>query len=283
MTDINSRIAKLEELAREATPGPWFWKYCDSRKTYPQCLETADNYTVLDAVEYAGNSWIESDNDGDLPYIAAANPSQIIEIINALRAEQRQSKAYVDELDRVWDALGMEGDEQEYYEAAAAMHDRALKAETKLTEAQASSRMWMNLKLKAEAALQMSNELVFSQLEGLTYASIARQELVVRADIAEARLKAVTDAANNLLNNSINHYMNAEDMYCLEMAMESQVMPAEQTTAPATPAHILYKDGDADAPDCVKDDNGDIVLDKCRVCQRCEVELDEPCTPKDAT
>ena len=42
--------------------------------------------------------------------------------------------------------------------------------------------------------------------------------------------------------------------------------------------HDCYVDGDADAPDVIKDNNGEVVLDLCKRCGRGEVELDEPCT-----
>lgn len=41
--------------------------------------------------------------------------------------------------------------------------------------------------------------------------------------------------------------------------------------------HDLYKTGDADAPDAIKDRNGDIVLAACRKCGRGEAQLEEPC------
>ena len=41
--------------------------------------------------------------------------------------------------------------------------------------------------------------------------------------------------------------------------------------------HDLYKTGDPDAPDCIKDDNGDVALGLCRKCGRGEIELEEPC------
>ena len=46
--------------------------------------------------------------------------------------------------------------------------------------------------------------------------------------------------------------------------------------------HILYKRSDLDAPDSIKDANGDIVLGLCKRCNRGEAELEEPCTPKAA-
>lgn len=41
--------------------------------------------------------------------------------------------------------------------------------------------------------------------------------------------------------------------------------------------HDLYKREDADAPDVIKDRNGDVALGLCRRCGRVESELAEPC------
>ena len=41
--------------------------------------------------------------------------------------------------------------------------------------------------------------------------------------------------------------------------------------------HQLYKHGDKDVPDAIKDRNGDIVLDLCKVCGKGEVELNRSC------
>lgn len=41
--------------------------------------------------------------------------------------------------------------------------------------------------------------------------------------------------------------------------------------------HNLYKTGDADAPDQIRDRNGSVALDMCRDCGRGEIELSEPC------
>lgn len=42
--------------------------------------------------------------------------------------------------------------------------------------------------------------------------------------------------------------------------------------------HILYKDGDTDAPESIRDQNGQIALSMCRVCGQGEVDLEEFCT-----
>lgn len=41
--------------------------------------------------------------------------------------------------------------------------------------------------------------------------------------------------------------------------------------------HAPYEDGDPDAPDSIKDRNGEIVLSLCRRCGKGEIELFEPC------
>jgi hypothetical protein len=43
--------------------------------------------------------------------------------------------------------------------------------------------------------------------------------------------------------------------------------------------HDLYKTEDADAPDFIKDSNGEVVLGLCRRCNKGEVELEGPCIP----
>lgn len=39
--------------------------------------------------------------------------------------------------------------------------------------------------------------------------------------------------------------------------------------------HVLYETGDKDAPDAVKDRNGEVVLGLCKVCGLAEIQLDE--------
>ncbi len=41
--------------------------------------------------------------------------------------------------------------------------------------------------------------------------------------------------------------------------------------------HVLYKTGDADAPESIKDTNGDVVLDLCKLCKQAEVDLEPEC------
>lgn len=46
--------------------------------------------------------------------------------------------------------------------------------------------------------------------------------------------------------------------------------------------HVLYETGDPGAPDVIKDSNGEVVLGLCKVCNKGEVELSEPCTTNSA-
>lgn len=55
------------------------------------------------------------------------------------------------------------------------------------------------------------------------------------------------------------------------------VSKKDSSTSTSRSEHDLYKNGDADAPDCIKDSNGEVVLGLCRVCGRGEIELKEPC------
>ena len=51
----------------------------------------------------------------------------------------------------------------------------------------------------------------------------------------------------------------------------------QMTIKEAYATHKLYETSDRDAPDCIKDSNGVVVLDLCKWCNRGEVELYEPC------
>jgi len=55
------------------------------------------------------------------------------------------------------------------------------------------------------------------------------------------------------------------------------VVKGDTATTPG--GHVLYKKGDADAPDNIKDANGDIALAMCRVCGNAESGLSDPCSP----
>lgn len=41
--------------------------------------------------------------------------------------------------------------------------------------------------------------------------------------------------------------------------------------------HDLYETNDLDAPECIKDRNGEVILGLCKKCGRAEIELEELC------
>lgn len=41
--------------------------------------------------------------------------------------------------------------------------------------------------------------------------------------------------------------------------------------------HVLFETGDADAPEIIKDRNGEVVLGLCKICGKGEAELEQPC------
>jgi len=57
-----------------------------------------------------------------------------------------------------------------------------------------------------------------------------------------------------------------------------EFLRAMLNAAPQPPVqHDLYKTGDKDAPESIKDRNGEVALGLCRTCGRGECELAEPC------
>ena len=52
----------------------------------------------------------------------------------------------------------------------------------------------------------------------------------------------------------------------------------EQSQLPPAARHDLYTTGDENAPDSIKDRNGEVVLGLCKVCGKAESELSEPCS-----
>jgi len=44
--------------------------------------------------------------------------------------------------------------------------------------------------------------------------------------------------------------------------------------------HVLYVTSDTDVPSAIRDCHGEVVLGLCRNCGRGEIELEEPCTPR---
>ena len=71
---------------------------------------------------------------------------------------------------------------------------------------------------------------------------------------------------------------------CIRLAEEGDAalgIAAVQPSGPPPRYHLIYQNGDADAPASIRDSNGEVVLALCRRCGRGEAELAEPCVARD--
>ena len=100
----------------------------------------------------------------------------------------------------------------------------------------------------------------------LECARIAKQHRPPRPP-ANRYVFASEELQNTIRDESRGEEIAAEEIYKAIISLKSS-------------AHILYEQDDTDAPSCIKDSNGDIVLGLCRVCNAGEIELEEPCIPK---
>ena len=100
----------------------------------------------------------------------------------------------------------------------------------------------------------------------LECARVAKQHRPPRPP-ANRYVFASEELQNTIRDESRGEEIAAEEIYKAIISLKS-------------PAHILYEQDDTDAPSCIKDSNGDIVLGLCRVCSAGEIELEEPCIPK---
>lgn len=86
-------------------------------------------------------------------YVAAANPKAVTALLDDSATLERHNKAYLSELDKVWDALGMESADVEYHEAAAAMKSRAEKAEAEREQLRGQVKLLSDVLTKAGSAI----------------------------------------------------------------------------------------------------------------------------------
>lgn len=85
-------------------------------------------------------------------------------------------------------------------------------------------------------------------------------------------LRAIV-ALSDLINSDAHPEQRAGLESCRD-GLRRLALPPSKTRQ----GHVLFAQGDLDAPDSIKDRNGDIVLDLCRICGKAEIELDAPCT-----
>ena len=102
-----SDLDRLEKLAREATPGPWEWEP-PSKDAWPlgdESLVTswneADGYQKSVVSGWGHDASGTSASDEDRAYIAAANPSVVLDLIARVRTAEAERDAYKARLDAV--------------------------------------------------------------------------------------------------------------------------------------------------------------------------------------
>lgn len=85
------RLDKLRELAQAATPGPWEW--VDPGDTYMPVL-TGETANVCDFGDSEQFYPIEGTppSDADCAFIAAANPTVILSLLDALDAAEARAR-----------------------------------------------------------------------------------------------------------------------------------------------------------------------------------------------
>jgi len=111
MTLTQADKDNLAKLAEKATPGPW--ETLNYATAPSEVINSRAMMVICKQPKFGlGNN---------LPFIAAANPQVVLALLAENKALARHNAAYLSELDKTWDALGMTSADVEYHEAATAM------------------------------------------------------------------------------------------------------------------------------------------------------------------
>lgn len=151
-------------------------------------------------------------------------------------------------------------------------------------DAQDGERKWWDPRSSKEDSLDLLTSLGLSlmldKVNGSTAGIVAKGKLVLACaagadSIAdEVVRRTITLAAARLQQTKDG------DARTVSMTTEELMSRVERRRAEGSTQHDLYKDGDPDAPDSIKDRNGEVVLGLCKACGRGEIELSEPCAPR---
>jgi hypothetical protein len=84
-------LDRLEQLAADATPGPWF----------------SENHGDITEIRNVGMrvAWSSSKQEGDLAFIAACDPAIVAALVRAVKAAERHAQICDDESPGAWDTL----------------------------------------------------------------------------------------------------------------------------------------------------------------------------------
>lgn len=118
-----------------------------------------------------------------------------------------------------------------------------------------------------------------AEIERLKTLPMKYRRMAFNAELQEenARLKAELKAISIALDDPRTDLTMTAVEVITSLRAENATLKA--ISSAKGPQHDLYADGDADAPDCIKDRNGQIVLGLCKKCGKAECELTEPCPP----
>ncbi len=95
----NDQASKLKELALAATPGPWKWIM--GFGGWKSLIRGAEKDIEVNRVLYVRNDGLAGMRHADGDYIAAANPTTILDLL----AERESLRARVEELEGALDDL----------------------------------------------------------------------------------------------------------------------------------------------------------------------------------
>ena len=87
------------------------------------------------------------------------------------------------------------------------------------------------------------------------------------------------DYSNGVVNHLPRTTNNDRQLGMTRFRARMEVEELLKSMFPATmeEQHLLYKTGDKDAPEVIKDNNGEVVLSLCRICGKGEADLREEC------
>lgn len=101
-----------------------------------------------------------------------------------------------------------------------------------------------------------------------------RQMLTIVGQMVDSGLIAVTKFREDLDKDPAKAFEWSSNAVYGAAIVEQLTPWRDALRAPDWRLHVLYEGFDIDAPDAIKDRNGEVVLEQCRFCNRAESELD---------
>lgn len=104
-TGLEATLARLEELAKKATPGPWFGPHLGDQDSKCQCASIVDEgYAGGICSVHVGNGLLVGEGGNDAPppveaaangrFITACNPKEILDLISLVRTALSRAREW---------------------------------------------------------------------------------------------------------------------------------------------------------------------------------------------